>query len=203
MGAVCALAKDAAGRVVAGGYFTNINGVARTNLARLVPDGSVDPGFSPIVPLHRGNVQTIAVEPDGQIIIGGMFDRVNGTPRNQLARLHPDGRLDKTFAGPSTAFDVVYAAAIQSDGALLAAGYVGHELSRVLRFWADGSPDPTFQVEAVGMNSIRAMVVQPDDKVLVAGGFQIINGVERLGVARLNRDGTLDARLCSGTGVQG
>ena len=201
MGAVYALAKDAEGRVVVGGYFTNINGVARTNLARLLPDGHVDQGFAPNVPLDRGMVQSIAVEPDGRIVIGGMFDRVNGTPRNQLARLRPDGNLDKTFAGPPTAFDVIYAVAIQSDGALLAAGYVGQDLSRVIRFQADGTLDPTFQVEAVGSDPIRELVVLPDDKVLVAGGFQMINGVERLGVARLNRDGTPDASFDAGQGL--
>jgi len=202
LGAVYALAKEVDGRMVVGGYFTKINGVARTNLARLLPDGSVDPGFSPIVPLDRGTVQSIAVEPDGQIIIGGLFDTVNGTARNQLARLHPDGSLDETFAGPSTAFDVIYAVAVQSDGGILAAGYVGHDLSRVIRFRADGSPDPTFQVEAVGMNSIRAMVVQPDDKILVAGGFRSVNGVECLGIARLNPDGTLDASFAPGQGFR-
>ncbi len=36
-------------------------------------------------------------------------------------------------------------------------------------------------------------VLQPDGKILAFGGFQIVNGVLRNYIARLNQDGSLDA----------
>ena len=201
MGTVHALAKDAQGRIVIGGYFTNLNGVARTNLARLLPDGAVDPAFAPNIPLDWGTVQSIAVEPDGQIVIGGLFDRVNGEARKHLARLNPDGSLDDGFPGPVALFADVWAVGLQSDGKVLAAGDPRTGTNWVVRFHADGSADPTFQVEAVGSNPIRELAVLPDDRILVAGGFRMINGVGRLGVARLTRDGAVDASFDAGTGL--
>lgn len=40
--------------------------------------------------------------------------------------------------------------------------------------------------------TVSTVVVQPDGKVLIAGGFEMVNGVPRSGLVRLNADGTLD-----------
>ncbi len=63
----------------------------------------------------------IGVQPDGKIVIGGVFDNYNGTSRRGLARLNDDGTLDATF---STAFVVISTEEIvpQSDGKILIAG---------------------------------------------------------------------------------
>ncbi len=66
-------------------------------IVRAAP-GDLDLSFSPsIAGDNLALVKTIAVQPDGKILIGGDFYSVNGLPRYGLARLHPDGSLDTTF----------------------------------------------------------------------------------------------------------
>ena len=38
-----------------------------------------------------------AVQPDGKILIGGVFTTVLGVTRNNIARLNTDGTLDTAF----------------------------------------------------------------------------------------------------------
>lgn len=44
-------------------------------------------------------VESIVVQPDGTIVIGGFFSSVAGTSRHALARLHPNGTLDTSSIG--------------------------------------------------------------------------------------------------------
>lgn len=46
-----------------------------------------------------GIVNAIVRQPNGRVVIGGVFDHVNGVPRNNLARLNADGSLDAVAAG--------------------------------------------------------------------------------------------------------
>ncbi|MBN8481876.1 MAG: delta-60 repeat domain-containing protein, partial [Xanthomonadales bacterium] len=46
-GTVRAMARLADGALIVGGQFQSVNGLPRTNIARLLPDGSVDTGWAP------------------------------------------------------------------------------------------------------------------------------------------------------------
>jgi hypothetical protein len=48
-------------------------------------------------------VFTIYLQPDGKILLGGIFSTINETARNRLARLNADGSLDNNFV-PSGGF---------------------------------------------------------------------------------------------------
>ena len=55
-----------------------------------------------------GHVHVIARQPDGGMIVGGEFALMDGVPRNNLARLHPDGTLDQNWnPSPDAAVDAV------------------------------------------------------------------------------------------------
>src|SRR5688500_14543506 len=41
-------------------------------------------------------------------------------------------------------------------------------------------------------DSVHAFALQPDGKILIGGTFRTVNGVHRMGIARLNADGSLD-----------
>jgi uncharacterized delta-60 repeat protein len=95
---VYAMAVQPDGRILVGGFFSSVDGVSRTGLARLNEDGSLDMGFavhleSPGVPIVDG----LLALSDGRMFIGGQFSFVNSLPRSGLARLHADGSLDETF----------------------------------------------------------------------------------------------------------
>src|SRR6185436_16359056 len=56
------------GKIIIGGSFSSYNGVARANLARLHPDGSLDLAFGPT---PSSIVRTLSVLPTGKLMTGG------------------------------------------------------------------------------------------------------------------------------------
>src|SRR5881409_404796 len=70
----------------------------------------------------NGSVESVVVQPDGKILIGGEFTTVHGAARGHIARLNADGSTDYTFMnGLSGADDwgTVYSIAVQGDGKIL------------------------------------------------------------------------------------
>jgi uncharacterized delta-60 repeat protein len=123
LGRVWSIAVQTNSQIVIGGDFTSVNGVLRNHLARLNSNGNLDFSF-----LNSGvgvsdDVWSIALQPDGKILVGGEFTSLLGTDHNCLARLNPDGTLDGSFLngqyGPN---DVVRSLSLQSDGKLLLGG---------------------------------------------------------------------------------
>jgi uncharacterized delta-60 repeat protein len=86
------------GKILIGGFFTNVNGVARNRIARLNLDGGVDSGFDPGTGVSSG-VFSMALQTNGQVVIGGGFTNVNGVARRRVARLNSNGSLDPSFNG--------------------------------------------------------------------------------------------------------
>lgn len=88
-GFVDAVAPDGNGGWYLGGRFSMIGGLPRTNLAHVLPDGTVDPAFAPTT---NGRVR--ALQPRGdRVFIGGEFSQVNGVSRSLLAELDASGTL--------------------------------------------------------------------------------------------------------------
>jgi hypothetical protein len=84
---------QADGRIIVGGYFSVLAGKARTSIGRLNSDGTADTSFFPTLAIVGTNVftpevQTLALQPDGTLLLGGAFSAVNGQPRASLARLN-------------------------------------------------------------------------------------------------------------------
>src|SRR6266850_3294452 len=119
---VLAVVVQPDGKILIGGGFSTLspNGgaaVTRNRIARLNPDGALDTAFNPNA---NGDVNAIALQADGKILVGGFFTTVGGQTRNRIARLNPDGTLDTAF-NPNANGDV-YTIAVQSDGKVLAGG---------------------------------------------------------------------------------
>lgn len=104
-----------------GGSFSQVNGVARGGVARLNPDGSLDPSFTATV--SGGTVSALTVQADGKVVVGGAFTQANGAARSGIARFNADGSLDLSFdsSGAGTD-DGVNAVALQPDGKILVGG---------------------------------------------------------------------------------
>src|SRR5262249_17717925 len=84
------------GKVLIGGNFTFINETNRNRVARLNIDGSLDTTFDP-GDGPSDQVNCLALQTDGKVVIGGNFTRINNTNRNYIARLNADGSLDDGF----------------------------------------------------------------------------------------------------------
>jgi uncharacterized delta-60 repeat protein len=90
---VSALAVQADGRILVGGGFDFVNRVRRACVARLHPDGSLDPSFETDITYHPGcdrveAVSKLALAPEGKLVIGGYLNEINGLVRHGLARLN-------------------------------------------------------------------------------------------------------------------
>jgi uncharacterized delta-60 repeat protein len=197
---VTALALEADGSVLIGGDFNSVNGEARTYVARVHHDGSLDDAFAPAVMSGASGssspgIHALAVQADGKPVIGGIIVSIDGYTVYDLARLYPDGRLDATWTLETpTAQETIGALAVQPDGKWVVGGWFttigGQARNFIARVNADGAVDTAFNPNA--NNIVNAVVVQPDGKLLVGGYFGTIGGVPSSYVARLNADGTGD-----------
>jgi hypothetical protein len=86
---VDALARDANGRIYAGGRFAADDG-ASTNFMRFVANGQLDPSWqaSP-----NAAIWALATRDDGVVAVGGEFDTIAGEPRQRLAYFAETHRL--------------------------------------------------------------------------------------------------------------
>lgn len=91
--AVYSIAVQRDDKVLVGGNFTTYNGTGRNRIARLNSNGTLDTGFSPGTGAN-GLVQTICIQSDDAVVIGGDFTTLDGSTRTRLARLSSTGALD-------------------------------------------------------------------------------------------------------------
>lgn len=84
------------GRFLVGGSFTAFTGgaIARTRLARLNSDGSVDETFSQEV---NGEVRDLHLETNGDVLVAGVFTQLGDATRNFLGRVLASGGIDPVF----------------------------------------------------------------------------------------------------------
>lgn len=201
---VFAVAVQNDGKILLGGQFNAVNGENRYRLARLHRNGRVESTetFHPQI-ASPSQVNCLALQADGKILIGGTFTVVEGQPRRGIARLHNDGSLDTTFnpaTGVSNRFGgAVYTMAIQADGAIVIGGdftsVSGQARTNLARLNSDGSLQSLAQfANGTGANgSVRAVLAQADGRLLVSGSFTNLNGEYRNGLARLEPDGSVEA----------
>ncbi len=85
-GVINAMALQPDGKILIGGSFTSYSGVPRSGIARLNADGTLDTGYDTGAGTN-GTVTSVAVRPDGQVLIAGTFTSYNGTAANNIALL--------------------------------------------------------------------------------------------------------------------
>ncbi len=191
------------GKILIGGRFEQYGSVPILHLARLTPDGRLDPDFKQSVPDQF--VFGIICEADGKIFIRGNLNFVGGQPHRGVARLNSDGSLDTNWNCP---FNVPFcsAFALQPDGKLLISGSFSFALEpptfHLVRLNRDGSLDTSYNTH-IPPAAIQALAVQPDGRVIGAGNFTGIISPTSKGVARFNPDGILDTTFNPGLGIDG
>jgi uncharacterized delta-60 repeat protein len=180
------------GRVLVAGYFTAIDGQARPGVARLHPDGSIDASFVPGLPVANETVATtsLALQPDGRILIGRDIIESEQIVRYDIARLNPDGSSDASFNAGAGVNGSVHSIAVQPDGKLIIAGDFtsvgGVDHYRVVRLHPDGSVDVSFNAGTGADAAVYAMATPPDGSLFIGGEFNSFNGLARPGLAKLH-----------------
>jgi len=204
--AVRVIVEDAQGRMLLGGDFTSFNGLPAERIARLLPDGSLDPSFDSS-PGFSSFVESIQYMDGGRILAGGLFKAYNGVTRTCVAILLDDGSLDETYvpAPAVPAFEYFGHGAFQSPDGIVVIGEAGnHPTNAVFRLLPSGQRDPNFVVTVtrdVGSAGVTDAIVQPDRRIVICGNFNSVNGVPRNNIARLLPDGGLDESFDPGAGA--
>lgn len=210
-GSVFATAVQPDGKIVLAGQVTAVGGSPRPRVTRLDAAGNAEA----VVDFNNGtgpnnDVYCVAVQPDGRIVIGGLFATVNALSRNRIARLNADGSVEgaATF-NPGTGFagGDVYSVAVQADGKIVVAGSFttlnNVTNNRIARLNADGTVDTAFTA-AVGAGAnglVRSVAVQADGRIVIAGDFTAVTGQARGRIARLGGEGTLEGTATFNTGT--
>jgi len=199
------LAAQPDGKVLAGGLFTEVDGLPVSGLVRLNVDGSLDEGFQipeliqhPTTGFQNGIWARIILDDDGNIYIGGSFGTVNGEAREGFARLFPDGSLDMSY-GVGGYFMAggrpVRGIGFQADGSLVLGGRFTNDNGTegvLIRLDPNGDFDSSFvlvsrndvaDTVAPFFLQVRNLRIASDDKIVIAGTT----------IARFNSDGSLDS----------
>jgi len=178
------------GKILVGGFFNSFNGVATGAVVRLDPNGRLDTSFNcdaiMMIPSEFGALGALAVQPDGKILVSGVFRLGSETAKPALVRLNTDGSLDPSFSFNGTPGQ--YGARrilVRPNGKILIGGYSlmlpGGRSEGIVQLNSDGSVDTAFDSRTgTGVNYIEFQ----NDKILVSDGSEI---------ARLNDDGTFDS----------
>jgi uncharacterized delta-60 repeat protein/uncharacterized repeat protein (TIGR01451 family) len=219
-GSVLALALQPNGQILVGGNFTEVNSVPENYVTRLNADGSIDTTFPNVlnaVPGANGQVNALAVQTDGRILLGGSFTSVNGDFLTHVARLMTDGSIDTSFNPGPGADDAVNALAETFIGGMrkiYVGGAFGHIYNwsvacpGIARLNDDGTLDTSFATGLGTDGAVSAIAVYPTNsiyagKLLIGGAFTHYNGTNANYIVRLNADGSVDTTFNPGSAANG
>ena len=205
--AVNSIKLQSDGKILVGGDFGTFTGATQNHLIRLNSNGSKDTSFD-IGTGFNGSVETIAIQSDGKILVGGGFSTYQGSTQTVLARLNSDGSIDTSFqTGVGFAGGLVFSIALQSDGKILAGGsftsFSGSSRNKIIRLNSDGSRDTSLPsgLGSTSTSNVLSIAIQSDGKILVGGAFTFYSSLSQNRLIRLNSsDGTKDTSLDIGTG---
>ena len=188
---------------------------AKLGLARLNPDGALDPDFGingkTIVSLSGGTggsgAYTVAMQTVGaeeRIVAAGYAATRRGVIDFALARFKASGTLDNSFDGDGKVItdfaggeDIINDIVIDASNRIVAAGRCPLKFA-LARYNSDGTLDTTLDGDGKVATDVSAfadqgnsVTIQPDGKIVVAGVAGISNG--NFALVRYNADGSLDS----------
>jgi uncharacterized delta-60 repeat protein len=194
---------DSNGKIYLGGFFTSYNGVGANRIIRLNPDGSIDTDFD-YGTGFPGTVNTIKIDANGKVYVGGFFTSYNGVGANRIIRLNPDGSIDTDFDYGTGFPSIVNDIKIDSNGKVYVGGsftsYNGVGADRIIRLNPDGTIDTDFNIGSGFNNGVNTIKIDSNDKIYVGGFYTSYNGVGANRIIRLNSNGTVDTPFDYGTG---
>lgn len=195
--------KQSDDKILAGGDFTSYQGYFEKYLVRLNTNGSLDESFSSNI-LFNQRIESIQIQTDGKILVGGAFTSFNGVSQNYLIRLNTDGTKDTSFEINNGFNGVVNSIQLQNDGKILIGGaftsYQGVTENRLIRLNTDGTKDSTFTTNIGFNNNVKTIYINDFNKIFVGGDFTQYNSESFTRIVKLNNDGTVDYSFNTGSG---
>ena len=173
------------------------------HIARLNTDGTVDATY---LPDPSDQVQAIAMQSDGSVVIGGTFTSVApggatpGITRNFLAHIKTDGTLDPTW-DPDANGQVAVVQNLANGQILVGGSFTTLQPNgastpvaavHMAILNANGTFNPSFTGSAsVAANGqVNSIVYEPNGLMMVGGSFSPFGGNPAANLAVFNSDGT-------------
>ncbi len=208
---VSTISLQSDGKIILGGYFSSYQGVTANRIIRLNNDGTTDNSFNSGDGFNTDNnsiikeVNSIAVQNDGKILVGGSFRFYQGEIEMGIIRLNTNGSKNISFySGTGFIGGPICDVALQSDGKIIVGGefikYKGLKENRLIRLNEDGSKDTSFNTGTGFENTVKTIVLQINGKILVGGYFESYQGTLAACIIRLNADGSIDNTFSTGAG---
>jgi uncharacterized repeat protein (TIGR01451 family)/uncharacterized delta-60 repeat protein len=173
------------------------------NQATSVPPNNPSPGANGGV---GAAVEAVAIQPNGEAVIGGYFNSYNDTNVYGIARLLANGFLDTSFAtGTGVNNGFVDAIVIDAAGRIIIGGAFAsynnnNSVNNIARLNSNGSLDTTFN-SGVGFNGpVYGLAIDASGNILVGGDFTSYNTTNCNHIARLLPSGGLDSTFLPNTG---
>ncbi|MGW5876326.1 hypothetical protein ACWFMI_07205 [Nocardiopsis terrae] len=154
--------------------------------------GEVLPGFAPAV---DGTVTSLAAGPDGTVVIGGDFERVNGTDSRGVARI--DTATGRAVRGFDASVDSgkVHRLTGGGDHVYLGGDFTGVNgqrrtgLARIDTATGRVDPDfaPTLAEQRRGSLRVQELALSPDgERLAINGTFTEVEGLDRYQIALID-----------------
>ena len=190
------MVRTADGKLVIAGTFNRVGDSPQRGLARLLPDGSADPGFRADV--LGGVVRSVAADASNNLFAVGSFGHINNVFRPRLAKLNSEGNVIPAWVPARTDVNVEFAH-VDSAGDLIVGGFLFGSGSPIvvrqslIKLSGVDGQELNFDVTVTRTSTSPLVRVSGDDSYLyVYGQFDEVNGVPRRNLARLSLTGELD-----------
>jgi len=181
-GEIYAITMQPDGKILVGGKFSGfyLCGICTgmENIVRLNADGTRDTTFTNPGMTNSGTnipVQAIAVESNGNILVGGAFTSSISFPysTSKFVRLFPwGGQAGTVYTGSQ-----VKTIFVQPDGKILLGGTaMGSNGKHLIRLNTDLTEDSSFYIEDGFNDNIEIVALRSDGIILVGGDFTTYKG---------------------------
>ncbi len=192
------------GKIVLGGSFSFYAGQALNSncIVRLNPNGSIDGSFDAGTGANpfNGGILSLALQPNGKILVGGLFASFNNQLKYNLIRLNENGSIDTTFDVNNGAYStfpagVIYSISVQPKGKIIVGGFFkkfgNQEIGGIVILDKNGNIDSVFKPIA-GITAVGSFLVNTtlaiNNKLIIAGSFSNYDNARVEGICRLFLD---------------
>jgi uncharacterized delta-60 repeat protein len=215
------------GKILTLGNFTAYSGSSVNRITRINTDGTRDTTFNigtGIDLFLAAPSNKILASSDGGVYVSSPgTSTYSGSFTGNLWKINSNGTLNSTFNARTTVLNTPIGGftgatqtgaytLIESGSSIIAAGtgftlYKDAPINRGAMIDSTGAISSSFNIgtnndTGRGFNgTVRTWATQSDGKILAGGDFTLYSGSAVSRIARINRDGTRDASLNTGTGL--
>jgi len=190
------IAVQSNGKILLGGNFSTYAGVTVNHIVLINSDFSLTSDNLIFWDWFDNNVNSIAIQSDGKIVVGGNFSTYDWSTANKIIRLSKAGVVDTTLS-VGNGFDAVVNAITLTTWGRIVVGwnftsYQWNAANKVVRLTTAGIIDTTFSRGIIPDAPVNCITLQSDGKPIVGQDDGNYVWVAASYVSRLTTTGILD-----------